>query len=100
MQLRGLATCSEGIVAVCMLGKMYSKALYLALLLLSEVTFATPHLVTRQDRGLTYRLYDIFQEWQQQNTLGGKSDPRPETALPDCQGKHKARRISSQIPHQ
>lgn len=62
-----------------MLLKMYSRALCVAPLLLSGVSFAAPHLVTRQDGRLIDQLYDKIKEWRQQNFPGGKLDPRPET---------------------
>lgn len=63
-----------------MLAKMYGKALCLAPLLLSGVTFAAPHLVTRQNGRFIDQLYDKIQEWRQQNFPEGKLDSRPETA--------------------
>lgn len=71
-----------------MLVKMYWRALCVAPLLLSGVTFAAPHLAIRQsgDGGFfdqawdTYYLYrSKFHEWRQQNFPGGKSGPHPET---------------------
>lgn len=58
---------------------MYSRALCLASLFFSGVTFAAPHLVTRQDGRFIDQLYDKFQEWRQQNFPGGNLDLRPET---------------------
>ena len=65
--------------AVCILVKMYIRAIRLALLFLPGGTFAAPYLVTRQDGRYIDHPHDEFQEWRQQNFPGGKIGPLPET---------------------